>query len=48
MINKEMETRDADLGYMKAYYIPTIHEFLTNGGILSEEQNLVIKETHEK
>ena len=45
--NETMETRDADLGYIKGHYIPSIHNFLINGGTLTDEQSLSIKEVHE-
>ena len=46
MVHKDMETTDADMGYIKRY-IPDIHDFLLCGNTLSKENVLKVKQAHE-
>ena len=46
MIKPDMETRDADLGYAKRY-IEDIHDWLSEGNILTDENVNKIRQAYE-
>jgi len=43
--NKQMEERDADLGYIKRY-VDHLHQIIESGGILTDYSDDCVKQAH--